>query len=147
MDNLLTWGMTEDYDCELEHSVMAKEPATEADTSPPQKTEVPVLPLDTSSQASIPEMEASMESNPIHNSPTAVAYSSHSDSPIMDLPELQANAILAVNHMLSIRRSSDLERQWAIWISRHRSTSEKLKKPLPMREPRLSTRGRTSMPG
>ena len=111
VDNLLTWGMTEDYDHEPEHSAMAKEPATEADTSPPQKTEVPVLPLDTSSQASIPETEASMESNPIHDSPTAVAYSSHSDSPIMDLPELQADANLAVNHMLSIRRSLDLERQ------------------------------------
>ena len=106
--------MTEDYNHELEHSVMVKEPATKADTSPPQKMEVPVLPLDTSSQVSIPEMEASMESNPIHNSPTAVAYSSSSDSPIMDLPELQADANLAVNHMLSIRRSSDLERQQAI---------------------------------
>ena len=93
---------------------MVKEPATEADTSPPQKMEAPVLPLDTSSQASIPETEASMESNPICDSPTAVAYSSCSDSQIMDLPELQADANLAVNHMLSIRRSSDLERQQAI---------------------------------
>ena len=42
VDNLLTQGMTEDYDCELEHSIMAKEPATEADTSPPQKMEAPV---------------------------------------------------------------------------------------------------------
>ena len=115
VDDLLMWGMTEDYDHELEHSVTVKDLANEADTSPPQKTEAPVLPLDTSSQASIPEMEASMESNPIHDSPTAVAYSSHSDSPIMDLHELQANANLAVNHMLSIRRSSDLERQQAIW--------------------------------
>ena len=57
-----------------------------------------------------------MESNPnVCNSPTAVAYSSHSDSPTMDLPELQANVNLAVNHMLSIKRSSDLKRQWAIW--------------------------------
>ena len=115
VDNLLTRGMTEDYDCEQEHSIMAKEPATEADTSPPQKTEVPVLPLDTFSQASVPETGASMESNPVCNSPTAVAYSSCSDSPIMDLPELHANANLAVNHMLSIRRSLDLKRQWAIW--------------------------------
>ena len=114
VDNLLTQGMTEDYNREPEHSVMAKEPATKADTSPPQKAEVPVLPLDTSSQASILEMEASMERNPIYDSPTAVAYSSHSDSPIMDLPELQADANLAVNHMLSIRRSLDLERQQAI---------------------------------
>ena len=31
---LLTWGMTEDYDCEPEHSAMEKEIATEADISP-----------------------------------------------------------------------------------------------------------------
>ena len=111
VNNLLTQGMTEDYDHELEHSITAKEPATKAGTSPLQKMEVPILPLDTSSQVSVPEMEASMESNPIHDSFTAVAYSSCSDSPIMDLPELQANANLAVNHMLSIRRSLDLERQ------------------------------------
>ena len=60
-------------------------------------------------------MEGSIESNPTHNSPTAVAYSSHSDSPMMDLSELQADANLAINHMLSIKRSSDLERQQAIW--------------------------------
>ena len=81
----------------------------------PQKTEMPALPLDTSSQVSVAEMEASIESNPICDSPTAVAYSSCSDSPTMDLLELQADANLAVNHMLSIKRSSDLERQWAIW--------------------------------
>ena len=33
----------------------------------------------------------------------------------MDLLEIQANAHLAINHMLSIKRSSELERQWAIW--------------------------------
>ena len=127
--NLLNWdmGMTED-------------------TSPPRNTEVPAWPLDTSSQVSVAETEASMESNPICNSPTAVAYSSCSDSPTMDLPELQANAHLAVNHMLSIKRSLDLKRQWAIRTLRHHCTSEKLKKPPPMKEPRLSTRGRTSKP-
>ena len=102
VDNLLTRHMTEDYDREPEHSTMAKEPAAKADTSPPQKMEVPALPLDTSSQVSVAEMEASMESNPVHDSPTAVAYSSCSNSPTMDLPELQADANLAVNHMLSI---------------------------------------------
>ena len=115
VDDLLTRGMTEDYDHEPEHSAMVKDLATETDTSPPPKMEVPALPLDTSSQVSVPEMEASMESNPICDSPTAVAYSSCSDSPTMDLPELQANAHLAINHMLSIKRSLDLERQWAIW--------------------------------
>ena len=46
-----------------------------------------------------------MESNPIPDSPTAVAYSSCSDSPTMDLLELQADAHIAINHMLSIKRS------------------------------------------
>ena len=115
VDKLLTQGMTEDYDHEPEHSAVAKEFANITDTSPLPKTEVPALPLDISSQASAAEMEASMESNPIHDSPTAVAYSSHSDSPTMDLSELQANAHLAINHMLLIKRCSDLKRQWAIW--------------------------------
>ena len=113
--DLLNQGMTENYDHELEHSTMAKEPVTKVDTSPPQKTEVPAQPLDTSSQASVAEMEASMESNPVYDSPTVVAYSSCSGSPTVDLPELQADANLAINHILSIRRFSDLKRQWAIW--------------------------------
>ena len=107
--------MAEDYDCEPEHSTTEKELAPEADISPPLKTKVPALPLDTSSQARVPETEASIESNPIHDSPTAVANGSHSDSPTMGLLELQANAHLAINHMLSIKRSSELKRQQAIW--------------------------------
>ena len=73
MGILITQGMTEDYDHEPEHSTMAKGPATEADTSPPQKMEMPAQSLDTSSQVSAAEMEASMESNPVCDSPTAVA--------------------------------------------------------------------------
>ena len=114
LGELPTWGMTEDYDREPKHSTMVKELATKADISPPPKTEVPALPLDMPSQASVLEIEASIESNPIHNSPTAVAYSSHSDCPIMDLPKLQADSHLAINHMLSIKRSLDLKRQQAI---------------------------------
>ena len=94
-------------DCESEHSPVAKEPTTKVDTSLLMKTEV-------SSQVSAEGTEATIESNPINTSPTAVAHSSHSDSPTMDITELQANADLAVNHMLSVKRSSDLERQRAI---------------------------------
>ena len=115
VNDLLARGVTEDYDREPEHSTMAKEFTTKTDTSPPLKTEVPALPLDMSSQVSVPEMEASMESNPVCDSPMAVAYSSHSDSPTMDLSELQANTHLAINHMLLIKRPLDLKRQWAIW--------------------------------
>ena len=75
---------------------------------------MPVQPLDTSSQVSAAEMEGSIGSNPVCNSPIAVVYSSCSGSPMMDLSELQANANLAVNQMLSNKRSLDLDRQWAI---------------------------------
>ena len=111
---LLTVGMREDYDREPEHSTMERELATKAEISPPPKTEVPALPLDTSSQASVPEIEASIESNPVHESPTAVANSSCSDSPAMDLLELQADTHLAINQMLMVRRSLELKRQRVI---------------------------------
>ena len=41
--------------------------------------------------------------------------SSYSDSPMVDLMGLQEDANLAANYMLSVKRSSDLKRQWAIW--------------------------------
>ena len=100
VDSLLDQGMTEDYDHEPEHSVTAKEPSTSYSS--------------TSLQGSVMEREGSVDSNPIHNSPTAVAYSSHSDSPMMDLPELQADGNMPVNQMLLIKRSSDSNWQWAI---------------------------------
>ena len=113
---LLDWGMMEDYDCELEHSTMAKEPSTKADASLPQQSEVPAWPLDTSSQGSVIEMEGSVDSNPIHDSPTAVAYRSHSNSPMMDLHELQANANMAVNQMLLIKIAFSLGISLMSWL-------------------------------
>ena len=114
VNNLIDWDMTDNYDQELEHSVMVEVPTTEADASPPLKMEMPVLPLDTSSQASAAEMEASMESNPIGTSFTAAAHSSHSSSPIAGLPKLHSDVHLAINSMFTARRSSDLEIQHAI---------------------------------
>ena len=65
VNKLIDWGMTDNYDQELEHSIMAEVPATEADAILPLKMEMPVLSLDASSQASAAETEASVESNPI----------------------------------------------------------------------------------
>ena len=109
--------MMDNYDQESEHSVMAEVPTTEADASPPLKMEKPVLSLDTCSQASVAEMEASVESNPISTSPTAAAHSSHSSSLMGNLSELQSDVRLAINSMFTARRSSDLEIQCAIWDS------------------------------
>ena len=52
---------------------------------PPQKVEVPMPPLDTSSQASVEEVDTSLESNPINVYPPMAACSSHSVSPTVDL--------------------------------------------------------------
>ena len=115
VDDLLNWGMADNYNCKPEHSAMGEEAATGTDIPLPQKAEVPAPPLDTSSQASVEEMETSLESNPINVYPPMAACSSHSDSPTVDLMELQADANLAANYKLSVKRSLDLQRQWAIW--------------------------------
>ena len=114
VNELIDWGMMDNYDQELEHSIMAEVPTTEVDASPPLKMEMPVPSLDTSSQASPAEMEASMESNPISTLLTAVAHSSCSSSPIIDLSELQSDVCLAVNSIFTTRRSSELEIQCTI---------------------------------
>ena len=115
VNDLINQGMADDYKCKPEHSTMGEEAAAGTDVFPPPKVEVSAPPLDTSSQASVEEMETSQESNPINvYSPTA-AGSNCSDSPMIDLTELQEDANLAANHMLSIKRSSDLKRQWTIW--------------------------------
>ena len=106
---------------------MGEVDATEANVSLPHKAEVPALPLDTSSQASVEEVEASLESNPINVSPTEATYSSHSESPVADLTELQEDANLAANHMLSVQRSTDLRRQWVVLelgVSLHQNKAE-----------------------
>ena len=56
-----------------------------------------------------------MESNPVNVSPAAATHSSHSNSPLVDLTELQTNASLATDHLLSIKRLTDLRRQGVIW--------------------------------
>ena len=90
---------------------MVEVPSTEADTSQPLKMEKPVLLLDACSQASVAEMEASVESNPIGTLPMAAAHSSHSSSPITHLSKLQSDVHLAINSMFTARRSLDLEIQ------------------------------------
>ena len=125
--DLINWGMTDDCDQESEDSVMVEVPPTEVDASLPLKTETPVLPLDTSSQASAAEMEASIESNPVGTLLSPAAHSSHGNSLITDLPDLQSDVHLANNSMFTARRSSDLEIQCAIRdfeASLHQSEAE-----------------------
>ena len=114
VNDLINQGMVEDYNHKPEHSTMGEEAAAGTDILLPLKVEASAPPLDTSSQASIEEMETSLESSPINIYPPTAACSDCSESPTIDLMELQADANLAANYMLSIKRSLDLKRQWAI---------------------------------
>ena len=108
-------AVTEASSCESEHSSPGKITTVAVIMSPPQKSEVSLQPVDTSSQASIKEAEASLEDLPTNISPIATAYSSRSVSPAVDPSDLQANANRAVNNMLHLKRSIDIKRQRAIW--------------------------------
>ena len=112
--DLIGQGMADDYDWESEHSAKVEVPSPEAVTSSPSKREKPVLLLDTHSQTSVAEIEASRESNPASALPTAVVHSSHSSSPITCLSDLQSDVHLAINSMFTAKRSSDLKIQRAI---------------------------------
>ena len=111
VNDLLKWGMADDSSHNTEHSSSEKAAAAEAVISPSHKVEVPAPPIDTSSQASLEEGEASLESNPVNVSLNAAVYSSCSGSPMVDLMELKTDAKLAANHVLSIKRSMGLKRQ------------------------------------
>ena len=81
----------------------------------PQKSEVTVLPVDTSSQASIKEAEESFEDIPTNISQIAAFYSSRSASPPVDSSELHASTNRAIDNMLHLKRFLDIKRQSATW--------------------------------
>ena len=93
---------------------MGEEAVAGTDITPSQKAEDSAPPLDTSSQASVERWRLPWRVKPINVCSPMATGSNHSDSPMIDLTQLQVNANLAANHMLSIKRSLDLERQWAI---------------------------------
>ena len=100
---------------ESEQSSLEKVTEAVATMSPPQKLEVTVPPVDTSSQASMEEAEGSLEGIPANISPIAAVHSSRSASPLVDPLELQANANRAIDNMLHLKRSLDIKRQRATW--------------------------------
>ena len=115
VNDLLDQAVTEVSSCESKHSSLGKITTVAVIMSPPQKSEVSLQPIDTSSQASIEEAEASLEDIPTNISPIATAYSSRSVSPLVDPSELWANANRAIDNMLHLKRSIDIKRQRAIW--------------------------------
>ena len=115
VNNLLTEVMAGESSHESEHSPIGKAITVEAVTFPPHKSEASPPPVDTSSQASMEEVKASLKCLPAYISPITAACSSSSASPSVDPTELQADVNMAANHMLHVKRSTDLKRQHVIW--------------------------------
>ena len=115
VNHLLDQAMVEVSSHKSEQSSLEKITEAVATMSPPQKPEVTVPPVDTSSQASMEEVEGSLEGIPTNISLIAAIYSSSSASPPVDLSELQANANRAIDNMLHLKRSLDIKRQRATW--------------------------------
>ena len=80
--------MADESSCESKHSPVGEVTTVEAVTSPPQKSEASPQLVDTSSQASMEEAEASLEGLPANVSPSTTACSSSSASPSVDPTEL-----------------------------------------------------------
>ena len=80
VNDLLHQAITEVSSCESEHSFLGKITTVAVIMSPPPKSEISLQPIDTSSQASIEEAEASLDDIPANISPIAAAYSSRSVS-------------------------------------------------------------------
>ena len=115
VDNLLTQAMADTSSCESEQSSLEKTVTVAATTSPHHRSEVTTPPANTSSQASIEEVEGSLEDIPTNISLIAAAYSSRSISPPEDPLELQANANRAIDNMLHLKGTLNVKRQRAAW--------------------------------
>ena len=83
--------------------------------TPTQKPEGQLWPVDTSSQASIKEEEASLEDIPASISPIAAVSRTGSISPPEDIMELRTSANKALNDLLTTKASIDAHRWRAIW--------------------------------
>ena len=146
VDDLLKWGMADNSSHKSEHSTSEKAAAAEAVMPLSHKVEVPAPPINTSSQASLEEGGASLESNPVNVSPTTAAYGSCSGSSMVDLTELRMDANLAANHMLSVKRSMDLKRQQITWELGLQLCQNETKEASPMRKPKFSIHVQSLMP-
>ena len=115
VDNLLTQSMADTSSCESKQSSPEKTATVTATMSPPCRSEVTTPPADTSSQASVEEVEGSLEDIPTNISPIAASYNSRIISPPVDPLELQANANRAIDNMLLLKGTLNIKRQRAAW--------------------------------
>ena len=112
---LLSQAMLEASSCESKHSSPRRPTPAVVPMTPPRKPDGPPWPVDTSSQASIKEVEASLKDIPTNISPiTAVSRTGSVTSP-KDIMELQANVNKALDDLLNTKASIGIRRQRAVW--------------------------------
>ena len=114
VNDLLDQAIMEASSFESKQSSLGKITTVVVIMSPPQKSEVSLQPINTSSQASVEEAEASLGDIPTNISPIATAYSSGSVSPLVDPSELWANANRPIDNLLHLKRPIAIKRQRAI---------------------------------
>ena len=115
VSNLLSWAVLEASSCELECSSPRRPTTAAVLMTPPQKPEGLLQAVDTSSQVSIEEAEASLEDIPTNISPIAAISRSGSISPLVDLVQLWTNANRALDDLLNTKGSIDPRRWRAVW--------------------------------
>ena len=127
VSNLLSQAVLEASSCESEHSSPRRPTPAVVLTTPPWKPEGQLRPVDTSSQVSIKEAEASLEDIPAGISPIAAVSRTGSISPLEDIMELQTSANKALDDLLTTKASIDAHRQTAMWelnVALHQSKSK-----------------------
>ena len=115
VSNLLSKAVLEASSCESEHSSPRRPTTAVVLRTPPQKPEGPFQSVNTSSQASIEEAEASLEDTLANISPIAAVSKSGSASPSGNLAELWTNANRALDDLLNTKGSIDTRRWRAVW--------------------------------
>ena len=115
VSNLLSWAVLEASNYESKCSSSRRSTTAAVLMTPPQKLEGPPQAVNTSSQVSMEEAEASLEDIPTNISPIAAVSRSRSISPSMDLVELWPNANRVLNDLLNTKGSIEARRQRTVW--------------------------------
>ena len=115
VSNLLSQAVLEASSCESKCSSPRRPTTAAVLTTPPQKPEGPLHAVDTSSQVSVKEAEASLEDIPTTISPIPAISKTRSVSPLMDLAELWTNTNRALDDLLNTKGSIDARKWRAVW--------------------------------
>ena len=125
--NLLSQAILEMSSCGSENLTPRRPTPAVVPTTPSQKPEGPLWPVDTSSQVSAKAGEASLEDIPTSISPIAAVSRTRGVTPPVDTMELWANANKALEDLLTTKASIDAHRErptWELGIELHQNKSQ-----------------------